>query len=123
MEKKPAPPKTVDEYLSRMPAPTRAALEKLRRAIKAAAPHAVEGISWRMPSYKYKGWLVFFAAFKNHNSFIVADTALLKTFKDELRPFYVSGATVRFTADKPLPAALVKKIVKARVAANDKNAK
>ena len=121
-EKSP-PAKDVDEYLAAVPEKERIALEDLRSAIKDAAPMAEELISYRIPTYKYKGSLVHFAAFKNHSSFIVVDKSLLETFKTELEGYKTSGATIRFSADNPLPAALVKKIVKARIEKNEALAK
>ncbi len=113
--------KTVDEYLAAVPADARATLEKLRKQIKAAAPKATELISYQIPMYKHHGMLVGFAAFKNHCSFF-AGTKNIETYKDELKSYGTSKGTIRFTADKPLPAALVKKLVKAHVADNEARA-
>lgn len=109
----------VDGYLAALPIAQRRALEKLRKIIKAAAPKAQECISWRMPAYKYLGFLVFFAAFKNHCSFFVASTSIMKKLGNELSPYETSGGTIHFTPEKPLPAALVKKIVKTRMKENE----
>jgi uncharacterized protein YdhG (YjbR/CyaY superfamily) len=114
-----APPASVDAYLATVPADERRALERLRRIIKAAAPKATEGISYRMPMYKHRGLLVAFAAFKNHCSFFVMSTTVMKAFERELTPYDTSPGTIRFPAAKPLPAALVKKLVKARIAENE----
>lgn len=122
-EEKSAPAKDVDEYLAAIPEKERIALEDLRKVIKDAAPMAKERISYRIPTYKYHGPLVHFAAFKNHSSLIVVDKSLLETFKDELEGYKTSGATIRFSAEKPLPAVLVKKIVKARIEENELRAK
>lgn len=111
-----APAKSVDEYLSRVPEPYRKALEKVRAAIKSAAPGAVEGISWGMPGYKLDGYLGGFAAFKDHCSFFPGST--LEAFKDDLKGFETTKGSVHFTPEHPIPAALVKKIVKARVREN-----
>ncbi|MHB8054862.1 MAG: iron chaperone [Candidatus Aminicenantales bacterium] len=119
--KRGAPAKSVDEYLSRVPAPFRAALEKVRAAYKAAAPKAIEGISWGMPGYKYHGYLGGFAAFKDHCSFFPGSA--LEAFKDDLKGFETTKGSVHFTPEHPLPAALVKKIVKARVKANESRAR
>jgi uncharacterized protein (DUF1697 family)/uncharacterized protein YdhG (YjbR/CyaY superfamily) len=116
--KKNLPAKDVDGYLAALPKETRVMLEKLRKTIQAAAPMAEEVISYRMPAYKYHGPLVFFAAFKDHCSLFAVGKAILKQFGDELRPFVTSGTTIHFTADRPLPAALVRKIVKARIEEN-----
>jgi uncharacterized protein YdhG (YjbR/CyaY superfamily) len=112
-------PVDVDGYLAGLPIAQRRALAKLRKVIKAAAPKAQECISWRMPAYKYLGFLVFFAAFKNHCSFFVASTSLMKQLGKELSPYETSKGTIRFTPEKPLPATLVKKIVKARIKENE----
>jgi len=117
--KKTASPNNVDAYLKAVSPDKRALLEKLRRAIKAAAPGAEEVISYRMPAYKYKGQLVYFAAFENHCSLFVASKAVLKMFEKELKPFLASKATLRFSAEHPLPLTLVKKIVKARMKENE----
>jgi uncharacterized protein YdhG (YjbR/CyaY superfamily) len=117
--KKSISPGDVDGYLAGLPIAQRRALTKLRKTIKAAAPKAQECISWRMPAYKYLGFLVFFAAFKNHCSFFVASTALMKKLGKELSPYETSGGTIHFTPEKPLPATLVKKIVKARIKENE----
>jgi len=115
MEKK----KDVDGYIAGVPKESRGALERLRRAIKAAAPKAVEGISYNLPSYKHHGWLVFFVAHKNHLSFTVVSKSIMKIFRKELMGYGISGTTIHFSAGKELPAALVKKIVKVRVKENE----
>jgi len=110
----------VDKYLAAVPKKQRIVLEKLREAINEAAPESEETISYRIPSYKYKGSLVHFAAFKNHSSFIVVNKSILDIFKSELENFYTSGATIRFSTENPLPKSLVKKIVKKRMEQNEK---
>jgi uncharacterized protein YdhG (YjbR/CyaY superfamily) len=117
-----AVPKDIDDYLSRVPEPAHSTLQKVRAAIRSAAPsEATEAISYGIPTFKYKGGLVAFAAFKKHCSFFPASYAVINTFREELKDFTVSKGTIRFPLDKPLPAALVKKMVKARVA--EKNRK
>lgn len=111
--------KDVDEYIALAPKKHQEALKDIRKAIREVAPQAEELISYRIPSYKYHGSLVHFAAFKNHCSFIVVNKAILEIFKSELEGYYTSGATIRFTAEKPLPAPLVKKIVKKRMEENE----
>ena len=111
--------RTVDEYLRALPADARAVLTRLRRTIRAAAPGAEEVISYSMPAYKLNGVLVYFAAFENHCSFFPASKAILKRFAKDLRPFDASGATIRFTSDHPLPATLVRRIVRARIQENE----
>lgn len=112
--------KTVDEYIAHAPAQFRGILTDLRAAIRAAAPNAQELINYRIPTYKLNGSLVHFAAFKDHCSLIIVSTKPLATFRDELKPYTVSGTTIHFTPQKPLPPELVKKIVLARVEENKK---
>ncbi|HMH81844.1 MAG TPA: DUF1801 domain-containing protein [Gemmatimonadales bacterium] len=108
---------SVAAYLKAVPPAPRAALQKMRKTIKAAAPEATEVISYGIPSFKHHGYLVGFAAFKNHCSFFPGTA--LDAFKRELASYETSKGTIRFTVDKPLPAALVRKLVKARVAQNE----
>jgi uncharacterized protein YdhG (YjbR/CyaY superfamily) len=117
-----ASPKTVDEYIEALPPEERAALEKVRAAIRSVAPEAEEKISYRIPMYTHHGHLVGFAAFKNHCSLFVTDSDVPKRFAKELEPFRINHTTIQFTVDKPLPTALVKRIVKARVAENEARA-
>lgn len=111
-------PKTVDDYLDKLPEDVRTVLKKLRATIKSAAPKAEEVISYGMPGYKYQGPLVYFAAFNNHCSFFPGSSQIIKLY-DELKLFKTAKGTVQFTTDKPLPATLVKKIVKARMQENE----
>jgi uncharacterized protein YdhG (YjbR/CyaY superfamily) len=109
-------PTTHDEYLKDVPDNKRHALEKLRRNIKAAAPKAEECISYGIPGFRLNGkLLVSYGAAANHCAFYPGST--LQAFKKELKGYDTSGkGTIRFPADKPLPFALVRKIVKARIA-------
>jgi uncharacterized protein YdhG (YjbR/CyaY superfamily) len=109
--------RSVADYLAEIPEESRAALEKVRKTIKAAAPNTIETISYQMPTFKYQGRaLVGIAAFKNHCSLFPYSKEVLETLEEELRPFDTSGkGTIRFPADKPLPASLIKKIVKVRM--------
>jgi len=116
--KKNPPAKDINEYLKTVPRGSRGILQKLRRTIKTAAPEAEEGISYRMPVFKFHGPLVFFAAFENHCSLFVPSKAIVASFRSELRGYYNSGATIHFTPDHPLPASLVKKIVRAKIQDN-----
>jgi uncharacterized protein YdhG (YjbR/CyaY superfamily) len=109
---------TVDDYLLALPPDQRNVLQELREAICEAAPKADELISYRIPTYRFKGALVHFAAFKNHCSFVIVDKELIDTFRKELKGFKTSGTTIHFTAANPLPSSLVKKIVKARLKKN-----
>jgi len=117
------PAKNVDEYLASAPEEVRPVLEKLRRIISAAAPKAEEVISYQIPMFKYHGPLVFFAAFKNHCSFYVVSKPIMEVFTSELKPWDTSGTTIHFSAKNPLPASLVKNIVKARIEENEAKAK
>ena|ERR671918_1193983 len=110
---------TVEDYLEGLPPEERTVLGKLRAAIRSAAPQAEEKISYRIPMYTHHGHLVGFAAFKNHLSLFVTNSDVPKRFAKELEPFRINHTTIQFTVDKPLPAALVKRIVKARVAENE----
>jgi uncharacterized protein YdhG (YjbR/CyaY superfamily) len=96
----------------------RAALENLRRAIREAAPGDEEFISYQIPTYRYHGPLVAFSAAKNHSSFHLMSPSLMQAHRDEIGPSGSTAATIHFTADKPLPVALVKKLVRERVAEN-----
>lgn len=117
--KKGIPARDVGAYLSSVPHDKRMILEQLRRAIKAAAPNVEEVISYRIPTYKYRGPLVHFMAHKDYCSFIVASKAVVEGFKTVLAEYDISGTTIHFTPEHPLPAALVKKIVRARVKENE----
>jgi uncharacterized protein YdhG (YjbR/CyaY superfamily) len=110
---------TIDEYLAMQTPEVRAALEKLRKTIRAAAPKATEGISYQIPSFKHRGPLVGFAAFKAHCSFFVMNTGLVEKHAAKLKGFELGKGTIQFTIDKPIPAAVVKTLVKARIAENE----
>lgn len=111
--------KTVDDYLAAVPEPARGTLEKLRTMIRAAAPPgATEAISYGIPAFKYKGILVWYAAFSNHCS-LFPTAAIIAAFRDELEEFETSKGTIRFPVDRPPPEGLVRKLVKARVARNE----
>jgi len=110
-----AAPKNVDEYLAGVAEPARAMVMRMRSAIRSAVPReATETISYKMPAFKHGKVLVWFAAFSNHCS-LFPTAAVIEAFKDELKGFTVSKGTIRFPLDKPLPVALIKKLVKARV--------
>jgi uncharacterized protein YdhG (YjbR/CyaY superfamily) len=113
------PARNVDEYIEALPEAVMITLEKLRKAIKAAAPMAEEVISYQVPTYKYKGPLVHFAAFKDHCSLVVVSKSIGEIFQEELSPYKISGRTIHFTPAKPLPATLVKKIIKVRIRENE----
>jgi uncharacterized protein YdhG (YjbR/CyaY superfamily) len=108
--------KSVEEYLARVPEPARSTLEKVRAAIRSAAPAgSTQVISYGMPAFRHKEVLVWYAAFAKHCSFFPT-AAVIEAFKDELGGLAKSKGTIQFPTDKPLPAALIKKMVKARVA-------
>jgi uncharacterized protein YdhG (YjbR/CyaY superfamily) len=109
---------SVDEYLRALPKEARAALERLRKTIKAAAPEATEATSYGMPTFKDHGPLVGFAAFKNHLSFFVMSTSVMEAHKKDLEAYDTTRGTIHFTVDEPLPAALIKKLVKKRIEEN-----
>jgi len=111
-------PRDVDEYLAGVPKEARVVLEKLRQTIKAAAPMASEVISYQMPMYKHHGMVIGFAAFKDHCS-VFPGSAVMDAHKEELKRYSTSKGTIRFPVNKPLPAALVKKLVKMRIRENE----
>lgn len=109
-------PSTVDEYLAATPEPQRSTLQKLRASIRAAVPRdAAEVISYGIPAFRYKQVVVWFAAFAKHCS-LFPTAAVIQQFKSDLKPYTLSKGTIQFPIDKPLPAALIKKIVRARLA-------
>jgi len=109
----------VEAYLARVPEPARSTLEKMRAMIRAAAPKdATEAISYGIPSFEYKGALVWYAAFKKHCSFFPMDHSLEEEFAEELKKYKTSKGTIQFPVDEPLPKSLVTRIVKTRVALN-----
>jgi uncharacterized protein YdhG (YjbR/CyaY superfamily) len=112
--------KSVEEYLAGVPEPARGTLKRIRAAIRSAVPdEATETISYGMPMFKYKGMLLGYAAFKNHCS-IFPGPAVIEEFMDELKDYPTSRGTIRFPMDKPLSTALMKKLVKARIAQNER---
>jgi uncharacterized protein YdhG (YjbR/CyaY superfamily) len=113
-----AKPKTIDEYLAALSDDKRAALEKLRKTIEAAAPKAEECISYQLAAFRQNGMLVAFGATANHCAFYPMSSSTVAAYQDELKDYDTSKGTIRFQADKPLPVALVRKLVKARLAEN-----
>lgn len=110
----------VEEYLNRAPEPHRTTLNKVRGIIRAAAPaEAEECISYSVPAFRYKGALVAYAAFKKHCSLFPMSASLLDDFAVEVGGYRTAKGTLQFAPDKPLPATLIKKIVKARVRQNE----
>lgn len=119
--KKPAtaPPATVDDYLDHVPDPARTTLTKIRATIRSVVPpETTECISYKIPAFKYKGMLVWYAAFSDHCS-LFPGAAVLKKFESELARYSISKGTVRFPVDKPLPSPLLKKLIRAKIAENE----
>jgi uncharacterized protein YdhG (YjbR/CyaY superfamily) len=115
--------RTIDEYLARVEPEQRAALEALRQVIRKAAPKAEEVITYGIPAFRQNGFLVGFAASAKHCSLHPMNNHTVADFATQLSDYSTSTGTIRFTPDKPLPVALVRKMVKARVAENDADLK
>ena len=115
--------KRVDAYLRRLSPGMRTSLQGLRARIRAAAPRAEEVISYKMPAFRYQGMLVWYAAFGDHMSLFVGSSAVRRKFAAELRPFMSGKGTLRFTPQRPIPAGLLRRIVKTRVAENEARAR
>src|ERR1700756_4547836 len=109
-------PKTIDDYLAGVPEPPHSTLQKVRAAIRSAVPAAAtETISYKIPAFRHGQVIIWFAAFANHCS-LFPTGRIIEMFKDDLKPYTLSKGTIQFPIDKPLPAPLVKKMVKARLA-------
>lgn len=115
-----AAPTTVEEYLRSVPDDRRAALEHLRQAVNAAAPEATETVAYGMPALRSHGgqFLVSYAAYRHHYSLFPASQAVVEALGNELTPYLSGKGTIRFPAGRPIPAALVTRIVKVRLAEN-----
>jgi uncharacterized protein YdhG (YjbR/CyaY superfamily) len=115
-----AGPASVEEYLAALSDDRRAGVEELRRTITAAAPEATETIAYGMPAMRSHGrqFLVSYAAYKKHYSLFPASGAVVEALGDELTPYLAGKGTIHFPADKPIPTAVVTKIVKVRVKEN-----
>ena len=112
-------PKTVDEYLAKVPEPARSTLTHIRQVIRSAVPQeATEVISYRIPMFKYNGMLIGYAAFSKHCSLFPTGSGVIEKFKKELAGYKTSRGTIQFPSDKGFPDGLLKKIVKARVKEN-----
>jgi len=121
---KSAVPKTVEEYLAGVPEPQHSTLKKVRAAIQSVLPEgATECISYHIPCVKYNGMLLGYAAFRDHCSLFGMSGTLLGPMKEDLKKYSTSKGTIRFAVDKPLPATLIKKLVKAAIAEKDARAK
>jgi uncharacterized protein YdhG (YjbR/CyaY superfamily) len=111
-----AAPKTINDYLARVPEPARTTLQKVRAAIRSALPpSATETISYKIPAFRHGEIIIWFAAFADHCS-LFPTARIIEMFKDDLKPYTISKGTIQFPTDKPLPASLIKKMVKARLA-------
>jgi uncharacterized protein YdhG (YjbR/CyaY superfamily) len=111
-------PRTIDDYLATVNDSQRAALERLRKTIRAAAPKAEECISYGIPAYRLNGMLVGFGATAKHCAFYLMSSSTVDAHKTELKRYDISKGAIRFQPDHPLPAGLVRKLVKARIAEN-----
>ena len=112
-------PTNVDEYMAALPDDRRVALEGLRQTIRAAAPEATESIAYQMPAFRTRGQiLVSYAAFKNHYSLFPASGAVVEALGEGLTPYLAGKGTIHFPLDRPIPEALVRQIVKVRLAEN-----
>lgn len=115
--------KSVDEYLAGVPEPARGKLNKMREAIRSAVPpEATETISYGIPAFKHNKVLVWFAAFSGHCS-LFPTASVIEAFQKELEGFTTSKGTIQFPTDQPLPTGLIKRLVKARVAQNERKNK
>ena len=112
------PARTIDEYLAKVHPEQRTALERLRRTIHAAAPKAEECISYQLPAFRQDGMLVAFGATASHCAFYLMSSTTVAAHQRELERYDTSKGTIRFQPDQPLPTALVRKLVKARLAEN-----
>ena len=110
---------SIDEYIATFPETVQETLKELRAVVKAAAPEAVEKISYQMPTFALNGNLVHFAAFKNHIGFYPTPSGIL-AFEKELSNYVGAKGSIRFPIDKPLPFELISEIVKLRVVQNTK---
>jgi len=111
----------VEAYLAKVPEPARTTLQKVRATIRSVVPkEATEGLSYGMPAFRYKGALVAYPAFKDHCSFFPMQASLIDEMKEELARYRTAKGTLQFPLDKPLPATLLKRMVKARAAENDR---
>ena len=109
--------RTIDEYINTFPVEVQAILQKMRETIHRAAPEAVEAISYQIPTFKLKGNLVHFAAFKHHIGFYPTSSGI-EAFREELSSYKGAKGSVQFPLDKPIPYDLVGRIVAFRVQEN-----
>lgn len=117
-------PQNVEDYLNNVPEPARSTLRNVQAIIRSVVPAETrEVISYGIPTFKYIRALVAYGAFSDHCSFFPMNSSLIDTFKDELKDFDTSKGTIRFPLDKPLPAPLLRKMTRARVAQNKERAR
>jgi uncharacterized protein YdhG (YjbR/CyaY superfamily) len=117
MDQRKKPINTIDEYIAQFPGEIRDMLQQLRQTIHEEAPDAQDAISYRMPAFRLKGNLVYFAAFRDHISFFPTSSAIV-AFRKELAGYKTSKGTVRFPLDQPIPFDLVRRMVRFRVQEN-----
>ena len=109
--------KTIDEYLAGLSDDKKAALEKIRKTVRAVAPEAEECISYQLPAFRLKGKvLVAFGASANHCAFYPMNSSTVETFRDDLKSYDTSKGTIRFQASRPLPTVLLRKLIRSRIA-------
>lgn len=107
-------PETIDDYIAGFPPKVQKILKQIRMTIKRAAPNAEESISYRIPTFKLNGPLIYFAAFKAHIGLYPMNSAIKQKFKKELAGYEQSKGTVRLPLDRPIPYALIGRIVQFR---------
>jgi uncharacterized protein YdhG (YjbR/CyaY superfamily) len=113
-------PKTVNEYLARLSEPSRGALQRVRTIVRdVIPPEATEVISYGIPTFKYNGMLMSFAAFSNHCS-VFPGAGPIEEFQKDLKNFRTARGTIQFAPEKPLPSRLLRKLVKARMEENER---
>lgn len=104
--------KTVEEYMKHVSPEERENLEKIREIVKKTVPEAEEVLSYQMPTFKYYGYLIYYAAFKDHYSIFMPPHGVYEMFEKELAPYNVSKATIQFPKDQPIPFDLIARLVK-----------
>jgi uncharacterized protein YdhG (YjbR/CyaY superfamily) len=115
--------KTVDQYIESFPQDIQENLITIRETIRKAVPEAEETFSYQMPAYKYHGWLVYFAAFKDHYSLFIPPSGVYEAFADELAPYNISKATLPFPKTEPIPFDLISRLVKYAAQQNEAHAR
>jgi len=117
-------PISVEDYLASIPEDAQDALKNLRRIIKKVVPEAVEIISYQIPTFKHNGrMLVAYSAHKNHCSLHLMSKSLMSVYKEELKSYDTTKASIHFTLEHPIPTALVNKLIKARINENEARSK